>query len=101
MFVGLIIPAKTSTPNNLNKSMPIYGRILTEHIKNAIKFNVNSLVFGRTANEFKSNFGAKPIKSFVYIRVKNRILHFFLKSLFSRLSDNDWIIRSPFKKISL
>ena len=86
----------TGFNKDLNKSIPIYGRILTEHIKNAIKFNVNGLVFGRTANEFKSNFGAKPIKSFVYIRVKNRILHLFLKPLFSRLSTKDWIMRNPF-----
>ncbi len=90
----------TGFNKDLNKSIPIYARILTEHIKNAIKFNVNRLVFGRTANEFKSNFGARPIKSFVYIRVKNRILYFFLKPLFSRLSTKDWIIRNPFKKIN-
>ena len=91
----------TGFNKELNKTTPIYGRILTEHIKNAIKFNMTSLVLGRTANEFKSNFGATPIKSYVYIRIKNRILHFFLKPIISRLSVKSWIIRSPFKKTTL
>jgi len=82
----------------LNKTFPIYGRILIETINNAIKHKMNKVVFGRTANEFKSNFGATPIKSYVYIKVRNKYLNFIFKPIFNRLRIKDWIKRNPFKK---
>lgn len=83
---------------SLNKTFPIYGRILIETINNAIKHKMNKVVFGRTANEFKSNFGAIPIKSYVYIKVKNKYLNIFLKPIFKRLTIKNWIKRNPLKK---
>ena len=88
----------TGFDKSLNKTFPIYGRILIETINNAIKHKMNKVVFGRTANEFKSNFGAIPIKSFVYIKVKNKYLNILLKPIFKRLRIRNWIKRNPFKK---
>jgi len=88
----------TGFDKSLNKTLPIYGRILIETINNAIKNKMNKVVFGRTANEFKSNFGAIPIKSYVYIKVKNKYLNFILKPIFNRLTIKNWIKRNPFKK---
>ena len=88
----------TGFDKSLNKTFPIYGRILIETINNAIKHKMNKVVFGRTANEFKSNFGAIPIKSFVYIKVKNKYLNILLKPIFKRLRIKNWIKRNPFKK---
>ena len=82
---------------NLNKSIPIYGRILIENISRAIKMKKDCLIFGRTANEFKSNFGAYPKKSFIYLKVKNKLLSFILKPIYSRLFVKKWTQRSPFK----
>ena len=81
----------------LNRSFPIYGRILLENINRAIKMKKDYLILGRTANEYKSNFGAYPKKSFIYLKVKNRLLSFILKPIYSRLSVKKWIQRSPFK----
>jgi hypothetical protein len=83
---------------SLNITLPIYGRILIETINNAIKHKMNKVVFGRTANEFKSNFGAIPIKSYVYIKVKNKYLNILLRPIFKRLTIKNWIKRNPFKK---
>jgi len=88
----------TGFDKSLNKTFPIYGRILVETINNAIKLKMNKVVFGRTANEFKSNFGAIPIKSYVYIKVKNKYLNILLKPIFKRLTIKNWIKRNPFKK---
>ena len=88
----------TGFDKSLNKTFPIYGRILIETINNAIKLKMNKVVFGRTANEFKSNFGAIPIKSYVYIKVKNKYLNILLKPIFKRLTIKNWIKRNPFKK---
>jgi len=88
----------TGFDKSINKTLPIYGRILIETINNAIKLKMNKVVFGRTANEFKSNFGAIPIKSYVYIKVKNKYLNILLKPIFKRLTIKNWIKRNPFKK---
>ena len=87
----------TGFDKSLNKNFPIYGRILIETINNAINLKMNKVVFGRTANEFKSNFGAVPISSYVYIKVKNKYLNIFLKPIFKRLRIKSWIKRNPFK----
>ena len=88
----------TGFDKSLNKTFPIYGRILIETINNAINLKMNKVVFGRTANEFKSNFGAIPIKSYVYIKVKNKYLNALLRPIFKRLTIKNWIKRNPFKK---
>ena len=88
----------TGFDKSINKTLPIYGRMLIETINNAIKLKMNKVVFGRTANEFKSNFGAIPIKSYVYIKVKNKYLNILLKPIFKRLTIKNWIKRNPFKK---
>jgi len=88
----------TGFDKSLNKTFPIYGRILIETINNAIKLKMNKVVFGRTANEFKSNFGAIPIKSYIYVKVKNKYLNIIFKPIFRRLTIKNWIKRNPFKK---
>ena len=52
----------------------MYERILCENIINAINNKNNRLILGRTANEFKSNFGAVPKKSYIYININNKSL---------------------------
>lgn len=81
----------------LNKTIPLYGRILIENIKTAIILKKKQLIFGRTANEFKSNFGACPINSFVYLKLTNKILRFILAPIYSRLILKKWHQRRPFK----
>ena len=81
----------------LNSSIPIYGRILLENITAAIKLKKDRLVLGRTANEYKSNFGAYPMKSFVYLKVENRFLRAILRPFLNELRISQWIQRKPFK----
>jgi hypothetical protein len=85
---------------SLNKKFSIYPRILLETINNAIVLKMDKVVFGRTANEFKSNFGAKPIKSYVYIKVRNRFLSIIINPILKRVTIKKWAIRSPFKGYS-
>ena len=84
---------------SLNQSLSIYGRILIETIKHGIQLQKNKLLFGRTANEYKTNFGAIPIRSFVYIRANTKVLNFILKPLYYRLSIKPWKQRKPFKRV--
>ena len=85
----------------LNQRLPIYGRILVENISHSINLKKKRLILGRTANEYKSNFGAFPIKSYVYLKVKRRFLRFLLTPIFHNLGVKKWKKRSPFKRTSL
>jgi hypothetical protein len=82
---------------SLNKLFPLYGRILVENINTAIKLKKERIILGRTANEYKSNFGAYPIKSYVYLKIKNKFLRAILKPVYSKLRIKEWIQRHPFK----
>tara|TARA_B100000902_G_scaffold395993_2_gene455856 strand:- start:53244 stop:54287 length:1044 start_codon:yes stop_codon:yes gene_type:complete len=82
----------------LNKQIPIYGRILIENIKNAIELNKSYLILGRTANEFKSNFGAKPINSYIYIFIRNKFFSKIFRVIIKKIKINEWNLRNPFQK---
>ena len=81
----------------LNKSHDLYARILLEQINKAIQCNKTNLFLGRTANEFKSNFGAVPNKSYIYIYIRNRFWSILLSPMITRLKIENWKQRRPFK----
>ena len=70
---------------DLNKRFALYPRILIEKINSAIKLKKNKLVLGRTASEFKSNFGAIPKKSFIYIYIKNIVIRNLLMPIIKKV----------------
>jgi hypothetical protein len=80
-----------------NVKYSLYERILCETIKNAILSQKNNVIFGRTANEFKSNFGAVPKKSFVYIYTDIFLFKWVFNSILKNLKPKKWIQRFPFK----
>tara|TARA_A100001015_G_scaffold319718_1_gene443542 strand:+ start:2878 stop:3993 length:1116 start_codon:yes stop_codon:yes gene_type:complete len=82
---------------DLNKNYNIYTKILLDNIEFGIKNNVKKIELGRTAEEFKSNFGAIPNSNVGHIYVKNKIIIFSLKLLSSLLKPKKWIKRDPFK----
>ncbi len=59
---------------------------------------MKKIIFGRTANEFKSNFGALPIKSDVFIKFNNTIIHKIFHYLLKNTKIKKWKKRNPFKK---
>ena len=84
---------------SINKSHSLYERILYHTIENGIKNRVEKVILGRTAAEFKSNVGAKPKKSFIYIFIKNPILRIILNPILSIVKPKKWIQRNPFKTL--
>jgi hypothetical protein len=80
-----------------NRTYSVYERILYNTINNGIKKGVDSIVFGRTAAEFKSNFGATPKKSFIYIYLRNPVLRFLLRPILLFIKPKKWTQRNPFK----
>ena len=82
-----------------NKSHRLYERILNETIKSAISNKKRKLILGRTAAEFKSNVGAQPIHSEIFVYLKNPILRRLLKPILRNIKPSGWIQRNPFKEI--
>ncbi|MED5476057.1 MAG: GNAT family N-acetyltransferase [Candidatus Neomarinimicrobiota bacterium] len=81
-----------------NKDYSIYPRMLIDKIKFAINLKMKKIIFGRTANEFKSNFGALPIKSDVFIKFNNKIIHKIFHYILKNTKIKKWKKRNPFKK---
>ena len=82
-----------------NKSYRLYERILNETIKSAISNKKSKLILGRTAAEFKSNVGAQPIHSEIFIYLKNPFLRRLVRPIFENMQPSSWVQRNPFKKI--
>lgn len=80
-----------------NRSHSLYERILYQTIENAIKEGKKHITFGRTAAEFKSNVGALPTQSYIYIYLKNPLLRWLLFPFLSMMKPKKWIQRRPFK----
>lgn len=84
-----------------NQEYRIYERILNESIKHGIENRSKEVIFGRTAAEFKSNVGASPEKSFIYIYIHNPLLRWILKPILRNIKPKKWTQRHPFKAVSL
>ena len=82
-----------------NKSYRLYERILNETIKSAISNKKSKLILGRTAAEFKSNVGAQPMHSEIFIYLKNPILRSLLRPVLENIKPGNWVQRNPFKEI--
>ena len=85
----------------INMTLSLYPKILLETIKIAIEGKYNKIIFGRTANEFKSNFGAVPVKSNIYIKFKNNIIHSIFKEILKNNAIKIWDQRIPYKTQNL
>ena len=82
-----------------NKSHRLYERILNETIKSAINNKKSKLILGRTAAEFKSNVGAQPIHSEIFIYLKSPVLRCLLRPVLENMQPSNWVQRSPFKEM--
>lgn len=80
-----------------NQEYRLYERILNESIKHGIESRSNRIIFGRTAAEFKSNVGAVPMKSYIYIYLQNPLLRWVLRPLLNAIKPKKWVQRHPFK----
>ena len=82
-----------------NKSHRLYERILNETIKSAISNKKSKLILGRTAAEFKSNVGAQPIHSEIFVYLKSPVLRRLLRPILENIQASNWVQRNPFKEI--
>lgn len=84
----------------LNKTYGIYQRMLYDYIRFAIKNQLETVNFGRTASEIKSSVGAVPEHLTVYIRHKKSITNRFLRLFLQRIQPTEFNQKFPFKQIA-
>ena len=69
----------------LNKTMPVYFRLLQLVIECAVEKGLKTISFGRTALEPKANLGAKPVDAYVWARHRVPVVNFMLRQLFGHI----------------
>ena len=82
---------------SINKEYELYQNILYDYLKDAVLLGKNSLHFGRTASEIKSNIGAKAQELTCYARHQNTFSNKIIKHLIDQLKPEEWTPRNPFK----
>ena len=81
----------------INKTVPIYFRLLQLVIECAIERNIKTISFGRTALEAKANLGAKPVEAYVWARHRIPVVNFVLRQLFGHIPYDEAPERSVVK----
>lgn len=82
----------------INHELDLYSKMLYDKIKYAIDNKVELIKFGRTASEFKSNFGAIAQSNIGYVYDKSGILLRLLTPLIKLIKEKKWYQRNPFKE---
>ena len=80
-----------------NQKYHLYNRILYDSISHVIEKKASKIVYGRTASEFKSTIGARPVKSKSAVYIDNKLLRFILYPIVKHISPKKWVQRNPFK----
>ena len=82
----------------VNHELDLYSKMLYDKIKYAIDNKVELIKFGRTASEFKSNFGATAQSNIGYVYDSSGILLSLLSPLLKLIKEKKWHQRNPFKE---
>lgn len=82
----------------VNHKFDLYSKMLYDKIEHAIENKIELIKFGRTASEFKSNFGATAQSNIGYVYDSSGILLSLLSPLLKLIKEKEWHQRNPFKK---
>ena len=82
----------------VNHKFDLYSKMLYDKIEYAIKNKIELIKFGRTASEFKSNFGAIAQSNIGYVYDSSGILLRLLSPLLKLIKEKKWHQRNPFKE---
>jgi len=82
---------------SVNQSYRLYNRILYDLIELGIQSGLETISYGRTANEIKSTIGAVPEKMICYMKHRNIIMNQLVAILLKIFEPKAWEQRHPFK----
>ena len=82
----------------VNHKFDLYSKMLYDKIEHAIENKIELIKFGRTASEFKSNFGATAQSNIGYVYDSSGILLSLFSPLLKLIKEKEWHQRNPFKE---
>ena len=85
---------------HLDQEHFIYQRILIDLLEFALKNELRTIKFGRTAEQAKSNIGALPQPLVWYIKHRNRLANKIIGPFIRGVVPNKFELREPFKKVT-
>ncbi|MBK6342727.1 MAG: GNAT family N-acetyltransferase [Flavobacteriales bacterium] len=82
-----------------NEEHAIYQRMLVDLLDFALRNNVQRINYGRTAEQAKSNLGALPHGTRIYVKHRNAIANKLIGPFLRSVEPGAFELRSPFKKV--
>ena len=83
---------------SMQREKMLYLNMLYDMIAYGIKKEFEEIIFSRTALEIKSSVGAKPIKTYGFMKHENTILNRYMSKIFPYLEpEMIWQERNPFQ----
>lgn len=81
-----------------NERHAVYQRMLVDHLACGIQHKVSNIVFGRTAEQAKSNLGAVPQDMYFLVRHRNHVANKLIGPLLRSVQPAVFELRNPFKR---
>ena len=81
-----------------NREFDIYQNMLFDYVREAFEYGERKVIFGRTAGEMKSNFGARPEQMVCYLKYRNHISNKLIKPFVRMVKPSGWTMRNPFRE---
>lgn len=82
-----------------NETHGLYQRILVDLLDFALQRGLHRVMFGRTAEQAKSNLGAMPIDMRFYVRHRNAVANKLVGPFLRSVKPSSFEQRSPFKAV--
>lgn len=81
-----------------NEQHGIYLRMLVDLLQFAMRNRSRRISFGRTAEQAKSNIGAKPVEMLVHVKHRNRVTNRLIGPFLRKVKPTAFEARSPFRR---
>ncbi|MBK6832698.1 MAG: hypothetical protein IPG92_19070 [Flavobacteriales bacterium] len=83
-----------------NERHAVYQRMLVDHLVCGIQHKASSIIFGRTAEQAKSNLGAVPEDMYFLVRHRNAMANKLIGPLLRSVQPAEFELRNPFKRVT-
>lgn len=80
-----------------NKEHMIYQRMLLDMLEEGIARRCGRIIYGRTAEQAKSNLGAEPVEMGVYVKHRSRLANKLISPLIASVTPTEFETRHPFR----
>ena len=83
-----------------NERHAVYQRMLVDHLVCGIQHQASRIIFGRTAEQAKSNLGAVPEDMYFMVRHRNHVANKLIGPILRSVKPALFELRDPFKRVT-